>query len=207
MAKTCRKSETGCGAQRRDGHAELAEIEPDLAEWDHGEYEGQARCGYSQGTARLECLRDVCPGGELPAQVSERADRLIARLRALEGNITIFSHGHFRARPGNAWDRIANKAGPESPSQHSVNQHSRYEHNRAESPAIVFVERRFERFFGLIRRAKEVLSAASPLSSYEIDQKTPRSAEPLSARSRHVPCAVLVEPSAPECQGHAHHHA
>jgi broad specificity phosphatase PhoE len=207
MAKTCRKSETGCGAQRRDGHAELAEIEPDLAEWDCGECEGQAPCGYSQGTARLECLRDVCPGGELPAQVSERADRLIARLRALEGNIAIFSRGHFGRVLATRWIGLQIRQARNLLLSTVSISILGYEHNRAESPAIVFVERRFERIFGLIRRAKEVLSAASPLSSYEIDQKTPRSAEPLSARSRHVPCAVLVEPSAPECQGHAHHHA
>jgi broad specificity phosphatase PhoE len=40
-------------------------------------------------------FRDGCPHGETPAQVSDRADRLIARLRALEGNVAVFSHGHF----------------------------------------------------------------------------------------------------------------
>ena len=33
--------------------------------------------------------------GETPAEISDRADRLIGRLRALEGNVAAFSHGHF----------------------------------------------------------------------------------------------------------------
>jgi len=40
-------------------------------------------------------FRDGCPGGEMPAQVSDRADRLIARLRTLDGKIALFSHGQF----------------------------------------------------------------------------------------------------------------
>lgn len=38
---------------------------------------------------------DGCPRGEQPAQIADRADQLIARLRVLDGNIAILSHGHF----------------------------------------------------------------------------------------------------------------
>jgi len=82
-------------------------------------------------------LETDVPRGETPTQVSERADRLIARLRILEGNIAIFSHGHFGRVLAARLDRITGRASTAFSSQYSVTQHSRYEHNLAEDPAIV----------------------------------------------------------------------
>ena len=50
---------------------------------------------FARGDPDWNLFRDGCPGGETPAQVSDRADRLIARLRALDGDVALFSHGHF----------------------------------------------------------------------------------------------------------------
>ena len=72
-----------------------AEIEPDLAEWDYGEYEGLSSDEIQRANPGWELFRDGCPGGESPAQVAARADRVIARLRAMEENIALFTHGHF----------------------------------------------------------------------------------------------------------------
>jgi probable phosphoglycerate mutase len=72
-----------------------AEIEPDLAEWDYGDYEGRLTADIRSDRPDWSVLRDGCPGGETPAQVSARADRLITRLGAMSGNIALFSHGHF----------------------------------------------------------------------------------------------------------------
>ena len=72
-----------------------AVIEPDLAEWDYGEYEGRRSADIRKGRPDWNCFRDGCPGGEMPAQVSDRADRLIERLRTMGGNIALFSHGEF----------------------------------------------------------------------------------------------------------------
>jgi broad specificity phosphatase PhoE len=77
------------------GLNEVAEIEPDLAEWDYGDYEGERPEDIRNGRPDWNLFRDGCPRGESPARVSKRADRLIARLRTLEDNIAIFSHGHF----------------------------------------------------------------------------------------------------------------
>ena len=71
------------------------EIEPDLVEWDHGEYEGLRSAEIRAIKANWNLYQHGCPGGESPTQVSDRADRVIAMLRALEGDIAIFSHGHF----------------------------------------------------------------------------------------------------------------
>ncbi len=73
----------------------VAEIDPDLAEWDYGDYEGLRSVDIVKVRPDWNLFRDGCPGGESPVQVLERADRVIARLHALEGNIAIFSHGHF----------------------------------------------------------------------------------------------------------------
>ena len=77
------------------GLSSAAEIEPDLSEWDYGDYEGQRSEDICKGRPGWNIFRDGCPGGESPAQISERADRLIARLRTLEGNVALFSHGEF----------------------------------------------------------------------------------------------------------------
>ena len=73
----------------------VPEIEPDLAEWDYGDYEGKRSTDIREGRPSWSVFRDGCPHGEMPAQVSERADRLIARLRTLDGKVALFSHGQF----------------------------------------------------------------------------------------------------------------
>lgn len=75
------------------GHA--AETEPDLAEWDYGSYEGRRTDDIHETRPDWDIFRDGCPDGESPAQISARADRLIGRLRALEGNVALFTHGHL----------------------------------------------------------------------------------------------------------------
>lgn len=71
------------------------EIEPDLVEWDHGEYEGMHGAEIRTIQADWNIYQHGCPAGESPAQVSARADLIIARLLTLEGDIAIFSHGHL----------------------------------------------------------------------------------------------------------------
>ena len=77
------------------GLTPLAEIEPDLAEWDYGDYEGKRSVDILKDRPDWNLFQDGCPGGETPSQISDRADRLIARLRVREKNIALFSHGHF----------------------------------------------------------------------------------------------------------------
>jgi broad specificity phosphatase PhoE len=73
----------------------VAEIESDLEEWDYGDYEGQRSVDIRKSRPDWNLFRDGGPHGETPGQVSDRADRLIARLRAMDGNVALFSHGHF----------------------------------------------------------------------------------------------------------------
>jgi broad specificity phosphatase PhoE len=84
-----------------------AEIEPDLAEWDYGDYEGRESADIRVGRPDWNLFRDGCPGGERPAQVAERADRLIARLRAQDGNVALFSHGQLLCVLAARWIGLA----------------------------------------------------------------------------------------------------
>ncbi len=77
------------------GLAVSAEIAPDLAEWDYGDYESRHSADIRKARPDWDLFRDGCPGGEGPKEVRERADRLIAHLRTLSGNIALFSHGQF----------------------------------------------------------------------------------------------------------------
>lgn len=77
--------------------------EPDLAEWDYGDYEGERSVEINQNHPDWDVWRDGCPGGETPSAVCARADRLIARLATLDGDIALFSHGQFGAALAVRW--------------------------------------------------------------------------------------------------------
>jgi len=77
------------------GFGDRAETDADLQEWDYGQYEGQRTADIRQERPGWDLFRDGCPGGESVEVVSARADRVVARLRAVEGNVVVFSHGHF----------------------------------------------------------------------------------------------------------------
>ena len=85
----------GCGAEAR--------IEPDLVEWNYGDYEGKR-------TAEIpgwNVWRDGCPHGESPENISDRADRLLKDLRPLSGNVALFSHGQFGSALAARWIELA----------------------------------------------------------------------------------------------------
>lgn len=77
------------------GLAPAADIEPDLAEWDYGDYEGMRSIDIRHKHPGWNVFRDGCPSGETPEAIRGRADRLIGRLGALRGNVALFSHGQF----------------------------------------------------------------------------------------------------------------
>src|SRR5204863_10143589 len=77
------------------GFGERAEIDPDLVEWDYGNFEGYTTADIRADHPGWSLFRDGCPGGEDLAQLGARADRVIARLRAVPGNLLVFSSGHF----------------------------------------------------------------------------------------------------------------
>lgn len=85
------------------GLGRVATMEPDLQEWRYGDYEGRRSADIEQERPGWNLFRDGCPNGETPRQVSARADRLIARLCTLDGNVALFSHGHFGCALAARW--------------------------------------------------------------------------------------------------------
>jgi probable phosphoglycerate mutase len=77
------------------GFGAVAEVDPDLVEWDYGQYEGRRTAEIRAERPDWLLFRDGCPGGESPAQASARADRVVRRLRAVQGDVLLFSSGHF----------------------------------------------------------------------------------------------------------------
>lgn len=119
------------------GLGDAAEIEADAVEWDYGDYEGQRLADIRKGCPDWNIFRDGCPRGESPAQIVERADRLIARLRALAGNIALFSHGQFGRVVGVRWIGL-----PIGQAKHFILGTTSvsilgFGHDRADEPAIV----------------------------------------------------------------------
>lgn len=85
------------------GFGSIAEIDPDLMEWDYGKYEGLRSAEIFKERPDWQLFRDGCPGGESPVQIGERADRVIKRVRAIEGTVLLFSSGHFLRVFGARW--------------------------------------------------------------------------------------------------------
>ena len=77
------------------GFASVAEVDPDLMEWNYGDYEGLRTAEIHAVRPGWQLFRDGCPNGESPAEVAARADRVVRRVRAVKGNVLIFSSGHF----------------------------------------------------------------------------------------------------------------
>lgn len=77
------------------GFGAAAEVEPDLLEWNYGAYEGRTSADIRAERPDWQLFRDGCPGGESPDQVGARADRVARRVRAMSGDVLLFSSGHF----------------------------------------------------------------------------------------------------------------
>ena len=77
------------------GFGNAAEVDRDLVEWNYGKYEGLRTAEIHAKRPDWQLFRDGCPDGESPNQVGVRADRVVSRVRAIKGDVLIFSSGHF----------------------------------------------------------------------------------------------------------------
>jgi probable phosphoglycerate mutase len=85
------------------GFGPAAQVDADLWEWDYGEYEGLRSTDIRSRRPNWVIFQDGAAGGESPAQVAARADKVIARARLIDGDMIIFSHGHFSRVLGCRW--------------------------------------------------------------------------------------------------------
>jgi broad specificity phosphatase PhoE len=87
--------------EARDNHAlqaarcRIAVVVPDLIEWNHGANEGRTTRDIHAERPGWNLFRDGCAGGEMPEAVGARADRVIRRVRAIDGDVLLFSSAHF----------------------------------------------------------------------------------------------------------------
>ena len=77
------------------GFETVAEVDSDLVEWNYGAYEGRTSADIRAERPDWQLFRDGCPGGESPAQVKARAENALNRVRAVRGDVLLFSSGHF----------------------------------------------------------------------------------------------------------------
>jgi broad specificity phosphatase PhoE len=77
------------------GFGSVAAIDPNLLEWDYGQYEGLRSAEIHATRPDWQLFRDGCPGGESPDDVGKRADLVVNRVRGTDGNVLLFSSGHF----------------------------------------------------------------------------------------------------------------
>jgi broad specificity phosphatase PhoE len=89
------------------GFGAVAEVDPDLIEWDYGRFEGTLTSDILKSRPGWELYRDGCPEGESPQDVAARADRFIARVRRMEGDVLAFSSGHIIRMIAARWNGLA----------------------------------------------------------------------------------------------------
>jgi broad specificity phosphatase PhoE len=96
---------------RLAGYADVAAIDPNLREWDYGDYEGRTTTEIRAERPGWDLWTDGVPNGESIAQVAVRADAVIARAVAAEGDVALFAHGHLLRILGARWVGLPPNAG------------------------------------------------------------------------------------------------
>jgi broad specificity phosphatase PhoE len=79
---------------RLAGLGDAVQVREELREWDYGEYEGLTTAEIRRERPDWYLFEHGCPGGETAEQVGERVDRVIAEVRAADGDAALFGHGH-----------------------------------------------------------------------------------------------------------------
>jgi probable phosphoglycerate mutase len=118
------------------GFGVAAEVDADLFEWNYGDYEGRRTAEILAERPDWQLFRDGCPGGESPAQVGTRADRVVSRVRAVAGEVLLFSSGHFLRVLGARWLGLEPGAGRYFLLSTASLCMLAYEHNNPSEPVI-----------------------------------------------------------------------
>ena len=80
---------------RLTGFGDAAEVAPDLVEWDYGDYDGRTAADIRRDRPGWTPWEGGYPGGETLEELAARADRVLARVRAVDGDVALFAHGHI----------------------------------------------------------------------------------------------------------------
>jgi len=118
------------------GFGAAAEADRDLMEWNYGEYEGRRTAEILAERPDWQLFRDGCPKGESPSEVGKRADRVVSRVRAVHGNVLLFSSGHFSRVFAARWLGLEPSAGRYFLLSTASLGMLAYEHNNPSEPVI-----------------------------------------------------------------------
>ena len=118
------------------GFGPMAEMDRDLLEWNYGEYEGRRTAEVLAERPDWQLFRDGCPGGESPQQAAARADRVVSRVRAVQGDVLLFSSGHFLRMLAARWLGLEPAAGRYFLLSTASLGMLAYEHNNRSEPVI-----------------------------------------------------------------------
>ena len=80
-----------------------ASIDNELREWNYGQYEGLLPKEIQALHPGWNVFEHGCPDGEIPAHVSDRADKVLERIRRIDGRVALVSHGHFTRSLATRW--------------------------------------------------------------------------------------------------------
>jgi probable phosphoglycerate mutase len=80
---------------RLAGYGDILQVEPNLHEWDYGDYEGRTSDDIRATVPDWTIWHSAVPNGETIAQVAARAEAVIQRVEAIDGDVAIFAHGHI----------------------------------------------------------------------------------------------------------------
>ena len=108
-----------------------------LTEWDYGDYEGRTSADIRTIRRGWNLFHDGCPHGEMPLQMSNRVDRLIALLENLDGNVALFTHGHLGRVLAARWIGLSVDFAQHFLLNTASISILSYEHNQPSQPAIL----------------------------------------------------------------------
>jgi len=118
------------------GFGAVAEVDADLIEWAYGRFDGTLTSDILKNRPNWELYRDGCPDGESPEDVAARADRFIARVHLMTGDILAFSSGHIIRMIAARWHGMAPAAGRVFLCRPASVGVLGFEHDRRDQPVI-----------------------------------------------------------------------
>jgi broad specificity phosphatase PhoE len=93
------------------GYGDGAQVDPNLCEWDYGNYEGRATPDIQKERPGWSLWRDGVPNGETIEQVAARAEAVLARAMAADGDTALFAHGHVLRILAASWLQLDPRCG------------------------------------------------------------------------------------------------
>jgi broad specificity phosphatase PhoE len=91
---------------RLAGYGDAALVDPNLSEWDYGDYEGRSTPDIQKGRPGWSIWRDGVPNGETVEQVGARAEAVLAVVAATDGDAALFAHAHILRILTACWLRL-----------------------------------------------------------------------------------------------------